>query len=251
MYSRRASAVCRRAIYGLLILTTVLGAGVTPQDQAQARCRLFRRRCCQPVQACSRPPSAPAPGGSTAYCPVYGGQPAGDLWLYYGMKHISGTTCMGPPRPLYYENELNMTGCVYTANCVDTGILTAQAFRADPTGAAPAASPSAKACKKGFNKNKPVPADVSATPDQYKRTFKDQNGVKHKLHLFKVDLTFEGVTYPDIGHGYGPRAGDADPYPDVVGVVFNKDPNSFCGVVDWADAAGGPVVTYHVILNKN
>jgi hypothetical protein len=106
-------------------------------------------------------------------------------------------------------------------------------------------------CKKGFNKNKPVPAHIAATPDQYKRTFKDKDDKEYKLHLFKVDLLLGGVTYPDVGHGFGPRHNDAADYPLVADVIFHKDPDSFCGHVEWADTEGGPVVRYDVILNKN
>jgi len=220
----------------LLLLAVTGMAWVLTGEHAEARRRLFHCRCA-PARQCCEPASYSSSSYANAetYCPVYGAYPAGDLWLYYGMKHVAGPppSCKGPPRPLYYESQLTYTlGCgVYNAKyCIEqSGFERAR-----------------HGCSKGFNKNMDVPPYVLENKlADTKRSFKDQGGTWHKLHLFKVKVTLGGVSYPDIGHGYGPRQGDTAEYPPVQGVEFKKELDGYCGYVVFEG------VRYDVLLNKN
>lgn len=251
-FSKRSSVWRGKALRCMLIILAAISACLIPDNVTQARGRLFRRRCCcQPAQPGYCPTATVDYVAVGSYCPKYGGFAAGDVYMYYGMKYVGLLSpCEGPPRPLYYESQLLFPGCP-SLHCVDLESNGPRMLRATASGPEAANVFGKLACDKGFNKNKPVPANVSATPDQYKRTFKDKDGKEYKLHLFKVDLVLGGVTFPDIGHGYGPRHGDMDDYPLVEDVEFKKDDDSFCGHVKWADTPGGPVIHYDVILNKN
>jgi hypothetical protein len=145
---------------------------------------------------------------------------------------------MGPPRPLYYEEEVPF-GC--------SAAVAAHGHFFYPGRFAG----KKHACDKGYKKNEPIPPHVWDSTN-WKMSFKDQYNVWHKLHLFKVDLDVDGVPgvdFPNVGHGYSPREGDTDAYPQVIGVRFYRTIGKYCGQVTWTDPEG-ETVRYDVILNK-